>query len=125
MRPRLIKENQRKTLELTLIPLSELILFNGLCRPLGHFFLFSRPADKMSSLNGINGARQPDVRRPGFALDKSPRSSFDDHSIAFVFSEAIVAKRLGEQSGHSVKFRLFRDPETAGSPEGGSLGAAG
>jgi hypothetical protein len=39
--------------------------------------------------------------------------------------EAIVAKRLGERGGHSVKFRLFRDPETAGSPQGGSLGATG
>jgi hypothetical protein len=52
-------------------------------------------------------------------------SSFDDHSTASGFSEAIVAKRLGERGGRSVEFRLFRDPETSGSPQGGSLGAAG
>jgi hypothetical protein len=32
---------------------------------------------------------------------------------------------LGERVGHSVKFRLFSDPETAGPPQCGSLGAAG
>jgi hypothetical protein len=78
-----------------------------------------------ASLPDVYGARQPDVRRPGFALiDRQGHHSTIIAPLSFS-QKQLSQKRLGERGGHSVKFRLFRDPETAGSPQGGSLGAAG